>query len=171
VGEWRLSGNHHDHNHQQSVAVETMSKTAIIGLVFSAALLLSAGAMAQENNPADAAPPAASSNALGTVEHGNPAPVVHGNTTTVQQGNASIIFERAGTHNLDANNYAQWSAFADAHPEIARAIAYHPAVVNDPDYLRKHPALADFYQAHPEVHAALVANPGNFEAIPPRPGE
>lgn len=148
-----------------------MSKTAIAGLVFSAALLFSVGAMAQENSPTDAGQAAPSSNALGTVEHGNPAPVVHGNETTVQQGNATIVFEPAGTNNLDANNYAQWSAFADAHPRIARAIQYHPSVVNDPNYLREHPALADFYQAHPEVHAALVANPGNFEAIPPRPGE
>jgi len=113
----------------------------------------------------------ASSSSLGTVGHANPPPIVHGDTTTVNRGNATLEFEPAGTDNIDTANYQIWNEFASDHPEIARAIAYRPKAVDDPAFLRKHPALATFYQQHPEVRDALIADPGNFAAIPPRPGE
>lgn len=108
---------------------------------------------------------------FGTVEHANPPPIVHGETTTANRGNATIEFEPAGSNNIDTANYQTWNEFASDHPEIARAIAYRPKAADDPAFLRKHPALATFYQQHPEVRDALIADPGNFAAIPPRPGE
>ena len=36
---------------------------------------------------------------------------------------------------------------------------------------KKHPQLGAFFSAHPEIREAMAANPGNYVAIPPRPGE
>ncbi len=140
------------------------------GMVIALCLGLAGGVYAQAtangSNP-ESSPPSA----LGTVGNANPLPIVRGDTTTINRGNATIVFEPAGNNNIDTAHYQVWNDFASAHPEIARAIAYRPKVVDDPAFLRKHPALATFYQQHPEVRDALIANPGNFEAIPPRPGE
>ena len=90
---------------------------------------------------------------------------------TVVRGNTTIIFEAAGTHGLDLNRLRTWSQFAEEHPKIATALAYKPSLINDPGYLTKHPELATFFQAHPDIKDAMTENPGNFAAIPPRPGE
>jgi len=50
-------------------------------------------------------------------------------------------------------------------------LAYKPSLINDSGYLSKHPELATFFQAHPDIKDAMEENPGNFAAIPPRPGE
>jgi len=45
------------------------------------------------------------------------------------------------------------------------------ALINDDAYAKKHPALGAFFSAHPDIREAMAANPGNYVAIPPRPGE
>jgi len=90
----------------------------------------------------------------------------------VQNGNTTIEFQSAATNpDLNEQELATWSNFADANPHVANALAYKPSLMNDPSYLRKHPQLADFFTAHPEIKEAMAENPGNFVAIPPRPGE
>ncbi len=112
-----------------------------------------------------------SATSLGTVSHANPPPIVHGDSTTVNRGNATIVFAPASANKSDNAKFQTWQEFASIHPEIVKAIEYRPAVVNDPTFLHKYPALATFYEQHPDVRDALIADPGNFEAIPPRPGE
>jgi hypothetical protein len=127
------------------------------------AILIAAGlvcfpalpAIAQEGTPSAATLPEGGAEVLGTV--------VRGNTT--------IIFQAAGTHGLDLNRLRTWSQFAEEHPKIATTLAYKPSLINDPGYLTKHPELATFFQAHPDIKDAMEENPGNFAAIPPRPGE
>ena len=122
-----------------------------VGLVCSLAL----PTIAQEPTSPAAVQPERGNEVLGTV--------VHGNTT--------IVFESAGTHGLDLNRLLKWDQFAKEHPKIASALAYKPALINDSGYLSKHPELATFLQAHPDIKDAMEENPGNFAAIPPRPGE
>ena len=43
--------------------------------------------------------------------------------------------------------------FLDAHPEIAERVIAYPAVLNDSNYLREHPALQAFLESHPLVKA------------------
>ena len=45
---------------------------------------------------------------------------------------------------------------------IANAIARNPAIVNDANYVAKHPALQAFLEKYPDARAELVDNPGNF---------
>jgi hypothetical protein len=115
--------------------------------------LLAFPVMAQENVPQqDAA--------------ANPAPMV------VQNGNTTIEFQSAASNpDINQQELEAWGDFADAHPNVANALAFKPWLINDPSYLRKHPELADFFSSHPEIKEAMAENPGNFVAIPPRPGE
>jgi hypothetical protein len=89
--------------------------------------------------------------------------VVNGNTTTV--------FESAGTNNLDTARLQTWEKFAEAHPKIAKSLAYNSSLISDKAYLSKHPALDSFFATHPDIKQSMMENPGNFVAIPPRPGE
>ena len=89
----------------------------------------------------------------------------------VQSGNITIVFAPADSRDIDMVRLRTWGEFADAHPRIARALAYKPSLMNDAGYLRKNPDLDTFFRAHPDIRQAMAENPGNFEAIPPRPGE
>jgi len=99
------------------------------------------------------------------------APAGGGVLGSVTNGNTTVVFEAANTSDINTQALTTWGGFAEEHPGIARALEYKPSLMNDPGYLKKHPELNDFFQAHPEVRSAMAADPGNFNAIPPRPGE
>ncbi len=86
-------------------------------------------------------------------------------------GDTTIVFEAADTRDIHMNRLRTWDEFAQAHPGIANTLAYRAWLINDPDYLARHPALDAFFQAHPSIKIAMAENPGTFAAIPPRPGE
>ncbi|MGA7872217.1 MAG: hypothetical protein WCA22_15125 [Candidatus Binatus sp.] len=90
---------------------------------------------------------------------------------TVANGNTEIVFKAADTSDIAMQKLQTWGAFASAHPKIARELAYKPSLINNDGYAKKHPELADFFSAHPDIREAMAANPGNYVAIPPRPGE
>ena len=52
--------------------------------------------------------------------------------------------------------------FLDAHADIRAELTQNPGLVNDPTYLRQHPALAQFLQTHRAVQANLRSNPSAF---------
>jgi hypothetical protein len=90
---------------------------------------------------------------------------------TVVEGNKIIEFRAADTSDLDLKTLRTWEEFAASHPDIEHQLAYKPKLIDDSKYLAKHPDLAAFFSAHPEVQEAMRENPGNFVAIPPRAGE
>jgi hypothetical protein len=90
---------------------------------------------------------------------------------TVVEGNTTIEFKAADTSDLAMQKLTAWSDFASAHPEIARSLAYKPALISNDSYVKKHPELESFFSAHPDIREAMAENPGNYVAIPPRPGE
>jgi hypothetical protein len=89
----------------------------------------------------------------------------------VNNGNKEIVFKAADTSDLPMQRLEAWSSFASQHPDIARALAYKPSLIKSDSYTKKHPELASFFSAHPDIREAMAANPGNYVAIPPRPGE
>ena len=125
----------------------------------------------------------------------NPPPAISSNTTTTTQttrteesasaddeegapvlgsavnGNTTIVFRAADSRDIHMSRLQTWDEFAAAHPRIARTLQYKPWLINDPGYLSRHPALQAFFIAHPDVKIAMAEDPGNFNAIPPRPGE
>jgi hypothetical protein len=90
---------------------------------------------------------------------------------TVDNGRTQIVFQAADTSDLDMQKLQAWGGFASEHPDIARALAYRPSLINNDGYTKKHPELAEFFSAHPDIREAMAENPGNYVAIPPRPGE
>jgi hypothetical protein len=90
---------------------------------------------------------------------------------SVTNGNSTVVFEAANSSDIETQALTTWDGFAEEHPAIARELAFKPSLMNEPGYLNKHPELNAFFQAHPEVRDAMAADPGNFAAIPPRPGE
>jgi hypothetical protein len=90
---------------------------------------------------------------------------------TAVTGNTTILFEAANGEDIHSNRLRTWDDFAQAHPRIANALAYNPSLMDDSAYLSRHPALNEFFAAHPDVKNAMEQDPGNFAAIPPRPGE
>lgn len=93
------------------------------------------------------------------------------NLGRVVRGNTTIYFQPADTGDLDMEALRTWSGFAEQHPALARSLARKPSLMNDNAYLARHPELSDFFKTHPEVKNAMAEDPGNFVAIPPRPGE
>lgn len=90
---------------------------------------------------------------------------------TSRTANTTIVFEAADNRDIREGQLEIWDEFARAHPVIANRLAYEPELINDPAYLARHPALNAFFAAHPEIKVAMNEDPGNFAAIPPRPGE
>jgi hypothetical protein len=89
----------------------------------------------------------------------------------VVSGNTTTVFMAADTSDLDMQKLQTWSNFAGRHPDIARSLAYNPSLITNDGYAKNHPELGEFFSAHPEIREAMEENPGNFVAIPPRPGE
>jgi|SRR5208283_3071572 len=89
----------------------------------------------------------------------------------VDNGNTQIVFQAANSSDLDMQKLRTWSNFASEHPNIASAFAYKPELINSDGYAKKHPELAEFFSAHPDIREAMAEDPGNYVAIPPRPGE
>src|SRR5271156_2618729 len=68
---------------------------------------------------------------------------------TVVNGNTTTVFKAADTSDIDMQKLETWGAFASQHPDIARALAYKPALIDSDGYTQKHPELAQFFSAHP----------------------
>lgn len=90
---------------------------------------------------------------------------------SVTHGNTTFVFESANPSDINSRALETWDSFAEEHPDIAHALAFKPTLMDDPRYLKHHPDLTDFFDEHPEVRSMMAENPGNFAAIPPRPGE
>jgi len=90
---------------------------------------------------------------------------------TVVNGNTTTVFKAADTRDIDMHKLKTWNKFAGGHQKVASELAHNPALINDDAYAKKHPQLGAFFSEHPEIREAMAANPGNYVAIPPRPGE
>jgi len=90
---------------------------------------------------------------------------------TVVNGNTTIVFRAADSSDIDLQKLQTWTSFASEHPDVARELAYKPSLINSDSYTQKHPELGQFFSQHPDVREAMAENPGNYVAIPPRPGE
>jgi hypothetical protein len=52
--------------------------------------------------------------------------------------------------------------FLDSHPEIAEQLRKDPSLVNNKEFVGKHPALQTYLQQHPGVHEEFSENPDAF---------
>src|SRR4029077_9052184 len=57
---------------------------------------------------------------------------------------------------------ASFDQFMDGHPEVAEQIHRDPSLVNNEEFVEKHPALQEYLQQHPEVRQEIRENPNVF---------
>jgi hypothetical protein len=84
----------------------------------------------------------------------------------IHQGNTDIVFENAGMSGLPSARYQAFDQLASEHPEIARALARNPRLIENESFVKSRPALADFLRTHPDVASDFAENPGNYVDMP-----
>src|SRR5437879_1957132 len=52
--------------------------------------------------------------------------------------------------------------FLDSHPEIAEALRKDPSLINNPNWVSKHPGVRDWLEDHPNAREELKENPTAF---------
>jgi phage-related protein len=57
---------------------------------------------------------------------------------------------------------ARFDQFNDNHPEIAEQVRKDPSLVNNEEFVEKHPALQSYLQEHPGIREELKENPNAF---------
>src|SRR5580704_4967817 len=57
---------------------------------------------------------------------------------------------------------ANFDRFLDSHPEVANDIRKDPSLVNNEDFVNRHPALQTYLQDHPAVSEQIKADPNAF---------
>ena len=63
---------------------------------------------------------------------------------------------------IATNELANFDRFLDSHPNVDRELRKNPSLINDPNYLSKHPDLRTFLSKHPNVQRDVTANPQRF---------
>jgi hypothetical protein len=71
-------------------------------------------------------------------------------------------FERNGG-DVSHGEAASADKYLDQHPEIARQLQRDPRLIDNPNYLAKHPSLQSYLQNHPEVKEDWKQHPYAFE--------
>jgi hypothetical protein len=74
----------------------------------------------------------------------------------------AISAEGAPSDDLPLADYQAFDNFAVAHPEIVSDLSHNPRLIENNDYLSKHPELRDFLTSHAELRSALIQDPGDF---------
>src|SRR5260370_40621767 len=57
---------------------------------------------------------------------------------------------------------AEMDRFLDGHPEVAEQLRKDPSLINNQEFVEKHPELREFLQNHPAVREEFRENPNAF---------
>jgi hypothetical protein len=57
---------------------------------------------------------------------------------------------------------ANFDRYLDSHPKVARELVRDPQLVNNPQFLARHPGLQGFLASHPGVREEIHESPGQF---------
>ena len=76
--------------------------------------------------------------------------------------NTSPETERNSNPDLKRGEVASMDQFLDSHDQIERELRNNPSLINNVDYLNKHPELRAFLSSHQEVREEFTENPSLF---------
>jgi len=62
----------------------------------------------------------------------------------------------------DRQEFANFDRFLDSHREIAEQLRKNPSLIDDPSFVRNHPALKTYLQDHPQFRDQLRQDPNIF---------
>lgn len=68
----------------------------------------------------------------------------------------------APTSDLPMKQYDAFHDFHESHPNIVRALARNPRLINSESFQRHHPALRDFLSKHPDFAEDFLEHPGDY---------
>jgi hypothetical protein len=76
---------------------------------------------------------------------------------------AAIAQEGPGYNpDISRGEVSNFDQYLDSHPGTAKQLRANPALVNDPQFLSKHPGLNSFLASHPGVREEIHESPGQF---------
>lgn len=83
------------------------------------------------------------------------------NTTNTPQDRNSTP-PQTRDHDTTRGELANFDRFMDSHSEIAEQVRKDPSLVNNREFVEKHPELQEFLQNHPGVREEIKENPNAF---------
>src|SRR2546422_342273 len=84
----------------------------------------------------------------------NPTAFMHREQGFEKQEGKEGDITRGEVHNFDQ--------FLDSHPEVAEGLRKDPNLINNPNWVSKHPELKDWLEDHPNARQELKENPAAF---------
>ncbi|HEV2715522.1 MAG TPA: hemophore-related protein [Terriglobales bacterium] len=69
---------------------------------------------------------------------------------------------RRPDNDITHHELESFDSFLDSNPEVGRELARNPSLVNDRNFVDKHPNLARYLQNHPGVREEIRENPQGF---------
>lgn len=70
--------------------------------------------------------------------------------------------DRDRDHDTTRRELASMDRFLDGHPEIAEQLRKNPSLIDNREWVAKHPALQEYLQTHPEIREEFKENPNAF---------
>lgn len=74
----------------------------------------------------------------------------------------AVLAQTAPNQDITQGEIARFNNFLDSHPHLSQRLAANPGLVNDPQFMAKHPGLQGFLANHPGVREELHESPGQF---------
>jgi phage-related protein len=65
-------------------------------------------------------------------------------------------------NDIRTGQLATMDRFLDSHPEIAEQLQKDPSLINNQQFIEKHPGLQEFLQNHPGIREEFTENPAAF---------
>ena len=70
--------------------------------------------------------------------------------------------QHEGDNDTTRRELAEMDRFLDGHPEVAEQLRKDPSLLNNQEFVEKHPELREFLQNHPGVREEFRENPNAF---------
>jgi hypothetical protein len=64
--------------------------------------------------------------------------------------------------NINQRELGNYDKFADSHPEVAQRLSKNPGLVDNPQFMSKHPEFSEFLKNHPGVRTQFKEHPERF---------
>jgi hypothetical protein len=87
---------------------------------------------------------------------------------TRAQSTATQDSRMVQTDDITRRDLARFDQFLDSHREVAGELRQTPSLIDDPEYLQKHPELNTYLQDHPSVKQEISQRPDDFMRLEDR---
>src|ERR1700722_15701306 len=87
---------------------------------------------------------------------------------TRAQSTATQDSRMVQTDDITRRDLARFDQFLDSHRDVAGELRQTPSLIDDPEYLQKHPELNTYLQDHPSVKQEISQRPDDFMRLEDR---